>query len=273
LLDKEFQLIPHKVKAIQEQSDEYIPIGVSQVGAPFLWEETKGEGVTVGVIDSGIADDHPDLEGNIADAVDFTGSGDPCDYNGHGTHVSGTIAADNQGKGIVGVAPNAKILSLKALSSEGYGSMLWTMNALRYAIDKEVDVINMSLGGPHLPRLHKLVKEATNKGITVVAASGNEGDGLIFTPEISFPGYYPESVQVGAIDFNGRLAYFSNTNENVDVLAPGVNILSTYPNGQYARLDGTSMATPHISGLIALYKSLGKEIDISKAENKILTAK
>jgi len=273
--EKEFRLMPYKVKAIQNTPGEYIPKGVRNIGAYTLWG--KGDGIerVHAVIDTGVDYNHVDLKDNVIGGVDFTGKGDYMDGNGHGTHVSGTIAASNNETGIVGVDPEAKIFGLKALSDNGTGSMIWTMQAMRRAIDEGVHVINMSLGGPHLPQLEELVQEAVEKGIVVVAASGNAGDGLIFTPEISFPGYYEESLQVGAVDHDGDLAYFSNTNKNVDVLAPGVQILSTYPGNQYAVLDGTSMATPHVSGAVSLIQrnNLIDNITDCKNDNRILNLK
>lgn len=171
------------------------------------------------------------------------------------THVCGTIAAANNGSGIVGVAPDAKILALKALDDNGAGDMSNVIAAIKYATDYGVDIISMSLGGPGSPALHRAVKDAVAKGIILVCAAGNEGDGDPNTEEFSYPGAYAEVIEVGAIDFNGKLAYFSNTNREVDILAPGVGILSTYPNGQYAKLDGTSMATPHMTGAVALLRS------------------
>jgi major intracellular serine protease len=226
-----------------------------------LWEQAKqGKDIVVATIDTGVDYTHPDLKANIIGGRDFTGKGDFLDGNYHGSHVAGTILATDSGSGIVGIAPQAKLLALKALGDDGSGSMEYTCNALRYAIDQKVDVINMSLGGPSSPQLHRLIIEATNKGIIVCAASGNEGDGNPDTIEVSFPGDYHEVIEVGAVDYTGKLAYFSNTNPEVDVLAPGVHILSTYRNHQYAYLDGTSMATPHVTGAIALLKASGADL-------------
>lgn len=250
------QLPYYKVQEIQTTPSEHVPKGIDMINAQSQWKKgITGKDVTVAVIDSGINQKHPDLKNRIVEAKDFTTDGDPEDFNGHGSHTSGSIAADNQGNGIVGVAYDANIVSLKSLSGEGYGQMDWTLKALDYAIDQNVDIINMSLGGPHHPELQRLIRKAQDKGIIVVAAAGNSGDGLKFTPEVSFPGYYSEVVQVGAVDYQGNLARFSNTNDEVDVLAPGVQILSTYKNGQYAKLDGTSMASPHVAGALALMMS------------------
>lgn len=250
------RLQPFKVQEVVRQSSDMIPRGVQYINAPEQWQQGRtGKGVVIAVIDTGVDYNHPDLRENIIGGKDFTGKGDYMDGNCHGTHVCGTIAAANNGSGIVGVAPDAKILALKALDDNGAGDMRNVIAAIKYATDYGVDIISMSLGGPGSPALHRAVKDAVAKGITLVCAAGNEGDGDPNTEEFSYPGAYAEVIEVGAIDFNGKLAYFSNTNHEVDILAPGVNILSTYPNGQYAKLDGTSMATPHMTGAVALLRS------------------
>jgi major intracellular serine protease len=266
---KDVRLIPYTVQSVKKQSDELIPDGLKMINVQSQWDKgLEGEGVVVAVIDTGVDYYHPDLMGRILGGKDFTGKGDYMDGNGHGTHVAGTIAASNTGTGIIGVAPKAKILALKALDDNGEGYMDWTVQAIRYAITQDVDVINMSLGGPHTLSLRRAVQEAVNAGIIVVAAAGNEGDGNDQTEELSYPGAYPEVIQVGAVGYNGALAYFSNTNKEVDILAPGEDILSTYPGGKYARLDGTSMATPHVAGAAALLKS--KNIEDYKRGTDIL---
>lgn len=266
-------VIPHKVRAVHTESSEFIPDGVKMVHAQSQWGRgNEGEGVVVAIIDTGVDYNHPDLKDNILGGKDFTGKGTYMDGNGHGTHVAGTIAAADNGSGIVGVAPKAKILALKALDDDGSGDMSTVVAAINYAITQKVHVINMSLGGAHSNALHKAVQAAVKAGIIVCAASGNEGDGDPNTEELSYPGAYPEVLEVGAVDYSGRLAYFSNTNKEVDVLAPGVNVYSTYPGGKYAYLDGTSMATPHMSGAAALllsnnpddYKNGSDILDLSK---------
>lgn len=247
------RLHPYHIKEVVSKSQELIPQGVQMINAPKQWAiGHSGQDIIVAVIDTGVDYNHPDLKGQIIGGKDFTGKGDYLDGNGHGTHVSGTIAAANNNSGIVGVAPKAKILALKALGDDGSGNMEDVIAAIRYATAQKVQIISMSLGGPHSEELHNAVKEAAAAGIIICAAAGNEGDGNPDTEEMSYPGAYHEVIEVGAIDYNGNLAYFSNTNHEVDILAPGVDVLSTYLNGQYAKLDGTSMATPHMSGAVAL---------------------
>lgn len=260
-----FHLPHHKVKQhVKALSSFMTPDGVKMINAQALWTKAnQGEGIVVATIDTGVLYTHPDLKAQIIGGKDFTGKGDFLDGNGHGTHVAGTILANGA---TVGVAPKAKLLALKALADDGSGIMEWTAEALAYAINQKVDVINMSLGGPGSPELHMLVQQATKAGIIICAASGNEGDGNASTVEVSFPGDYHEVVEVGAVDYNGNLAVFSNTNPEVDILAPGVHVLSTYLNNAYAYLDGTSMATPHVSGAMALLKAA--KVDISQGQFK-----
>lgn len=254
------KLMPYKVQSVQQLANEYVPDGIKMTKAQNLWvNANQGEGIVVATIDTGVLYTHPDLKDQIIGGKDFTGKGDFLDGNGHGTHVAGTILAEDTGFGIVGMAPKAKLLALKALSDDGSGAMEWTMMALQYAIDQKVNVINMSLGGPGSDALHALIIEATRNGIIVCAASGNEGDGNASTIEVSFPGDYHEVMEVGAVDIYGNLAVFSNTNPEVDILAPGVHVLSTYLDNAYAYLDGTSMATPHVTGAMALLLAAKKD--------------
>lgn len=274
LRKEKVRLIPFKVKEVYKSANE-IPEGVSLIQAPALWDKSKkGEGVVVAVIDTGCQTDHPELKDRIIGGRNFTTDykSDPNNFednNGHGTHVSGTIAAAENGIGVIGVAPMAKLLILKVLSKDGSGSYKNIINAIKYATDwtgpngEKVRVISMSLGGSaDVPKLHEAIKNAVNHNISVVCASGNEGDNNSSTDEYSYPAAYPESVSVGAVDLNKKMAVFSNSNENVDLVAPGVDILSTYLRGKYAKFSGTSMATPHVAGAVALI------INSSEAEFK-----
>lgn len=244
------------------QSKDYVPEGIKMVHAPGVWKKAKGKDIVQAFIDTGIDKTHPDLKNQIIGGKDFTGSGDFQDDNGHGTHTSGTAVAALNNQGVVGVAPEAKVLALKALDGQGKGSSSWINAALAYAIDwkgpngEKVDVISMSLGGPANQKEHELIQKAVKQGILIVCAAGNSGDGNPKTPEKSFPGDYNEVVEVGAVNFQKKLAKFSNTNNEIDVVAPGVGVVSCWLDGKYAKLSGTSMATPHVSGAAALLKHL-----------------
>ncbi|MFV8827881.1 S8 family peptidase [Alkalihalobacterium sp. APHAB7] len=263
-MSSEVRLIPYQVEEVSAYAEEKVPKGVVMVEAPQIWDKDQGDHIVIAVLDTGCQMNHPDLQDRIIDGFNFTTDfrGDPenfADNNGHGTHVAGTIAASLNDGGVVGVAPKADLLILKVLSGTGGGKYDWIINAIHYAIHWEgsngekVRVISMSLGGPHdIPLLHEAIKEAVRHDIMVVCAAGNDGDGKEDTLQRAYPGYYPEVVQVGAVDFNRNLASFTNTNDEIDLVAPGVNILSTYLDSNYARLSGTSMATPHVTGAIAL---------------------
>ncbi|MBG9715105.1 S8 family peptidase [Bacillus sp. CCB-MMP212] len=281
----EVGLIPFEVLEVVDKVHE-IPEGVQLINAPVAWDKSeKGKDIVVAVLDTGCQSDHIDLKDRIIGGRNFTtdDNSNPDNYldlNGHGTHVSGTIAATENNKGVLGVAPQAKLLIVKVLGGpDGSGVYEWIINGINYAVSwrgpngEKVRVISMSLGGPYdVPELHQSVKNAVNNGILVVCAAGNEGDNNGNTDELSYPGCYPEVVEVGAVDLEKKVATFSNTNKNVDLVAPGVEILSTYIGGGYAKLSGTSMATPHISGgaaLIIKHCENNNEFDRTLSENEI----
>jgi major intracellular serine protease len=265
------KLVPYTINSIVENTNE-TPEGVHLIQAPRIWENSnQGENIVIAVIDTGVDRNHPDLKDQIIGGRNFTTDhhANPTifkDNNGHGTHVTGTIAAGLNNNGVVGVAPKAKILSLKVLTGEGSGDYEWIIKAINYAVDwrgpqnQRVRVISMSLGGPHdVPELHKAIQNAVNHNISVVVAAGNEGDDREDTFEYSYPGSYNEVIQVGAVSNDLNLAPFTNTNAEVDLVAPGVEIVSTYLDNQYASLSGTSMATPHVAGALALLINLSEK--------------
>ena len=265
------KLIPFTIQMVLDDTNE-TPQGVQLVQAPEVWDESsQGEGTVVAVIDTGIDTNHPDLKDRIIGGRNFTTdfNGNPNvfeDNNGHGTHVSGTIAASLNGQGVAGVAPKGQILSLKALTGSGAGNYEWIIDAVNYAAEwrgpnqEQVRVISMSLGGPNdVPELHQAIQNAVQQGISVVVAAGNEGDGEEETFEYAYPGAYNEVISVGAVDMNLQLAPFTNTNDEIDLVAPGVEVMSTYPDNKYAKLSGTSMAAPHVAGALALLIPLSEQ--------------
>jgi major intracellular serine protease len=255
------KVFPYKVEGVEAQSTG-IPYGVRMLEAPSLWEQgIDGEGVVVAILDTGCDINHPDLAPQVIGGRNFTrdNNSDPnifVDTNGHGTHVAGTIAAHGN---LMGVAPGCKLLIVKVLDGTGSGTYSGIVNGLNYAINwrgangERVRVINMSLGGSfNDPNLHAAVKKAVDNNIAVVVAAGNEGDNDELTYETSYPGSYNEVIEVGAIDDIHKLAAFSNVNLEIDCVAPGVMVDSTYLHGKYATLSGTSMAAPHVAGALAL---------------------
>lgn len=268
--NKRFRLIPYKVEDVQTKQDT-LPYGIKKVEAETIWAKgEKGKGIVVAILDTGIDTTHPDLMDRIIHTRNFTDEGgvnDVWDGSGHGTHVAGTIGASENNKGVVGVAPECQMVICKVLESNGSGSIEGIINALDYVRvwtgpnNEKVRVVNMSLGGPDdVPELHKAIKRVVDSGIVVCVASGNEGDDDERTMEFSYPALYNEVITVAASDENNKLAYFSNNNLQVDVIAPGVNVVSTYPDRQYAKLSGTSMATPHVTGAVALLIATGEKM-------------
>ncbi|MEL7655795.1 MAG: S8 family peptidase [Bacillota bacterium] len=270
-MDRKVRLIPFKVIKQVEKVNE-VPKGVEMIQAPKIWDQTKGEGITVAVLDTGCDTTHPDLKERIVGGRNFTkdDDGNPDiyeDYNGHGTHVAGTIAATKNNMGVVGVAPEADLLIIKVLDKNGSGEYEWIINGINYAIEQKANIISMSLGGSEdIPKLHEAIQKAVNNNILVVCAAGNSGDGDDSTTEFDYPGAYNEVISVGSIDLERRSSDFSNCNNEIDLVAPGEEILSTYLNGTYATLSGTSMATPHVSGALALITVL-----VSKSFERNLT--
>ena len=256
LLDNlEIKATNETLNAYIKTQDKYIPTGVNMINAPLMWNKGyTGDGVKVAILDSGCSQ-HPDLINNIIGGKNFTTEGSETDYNdlnGHGTHVAGIIAGNGK---VMGVAPNAKLLILKVLDKTGNGDCQGLYDAINYAIEQKVDIINMSLGiSINVNEIHTMLKKAVDNNICVVCACGNEGDGKAFTDEYSYPAGYNEAISVGAID-NARVnAVFTNSNKEVDLVAHGVNVVSTHLNYGYCSMSGTSQATPHVTGALALLK-------------------
>lgn len=223
------------------------------------WNVSKGKGVTIAVIDTGIDYKHPDLTKNIA-GYTSTCSGDGRDDNGHGTHCAGIIAATaGNSIGVSGIAPEAEIYSVKVLNNEGSGYTADIVQGVKAAAEKDVDVISMSLGGLVWDRLFQsAINDAVNEGIVVVAAAGNDS-----TDQKTYPAAYDNVISVAATTSYNSFAYFSNYGSWVDIAAPGYNILSTLPTNftvegcsyastGYGYMSGTSMACPAVAATVAL---------------------
>lgn len=269
------QVIPYKVVEQIDQVENEVPKGVKLIQAPSIWNKTKGKDIKVAILDTGCDVNHPDLHDRIIGGKNFTDDDNGNqetyqDYAGHGTHVAGTIAANKNDSGITGVAPEANLLIVKVLNKNGSGKYDWIINGINFAIEQKVDVISMSLGGPNdHPELYKAIQRAVNNNILVVCAAGNGGDGDHSTDEFAYPGSYNEVISIGSIDLKRRSSDFSNSNNEIDLVTPGEEILSTYLDGKYAKLSGTSMAAPHASGALALIINLSNNYfnrDLSEPE-------
>lgn len=246
-----YRLPPFKVDKVMLATAETIDWGLKLLGVPPFWKETQGEGIKVGVLDTGIALEHPDLRPAILEARDFTRSPSAAyDAQGHGTHVSGIIAARRNAHGIVGVAPETKIITAKVLNDDGAGASQDIVAGIHWAMEAGADILSMSLGSSEPDEeIHQALLLAISKGVFVITAAGNEGPEL---DTVGYPAGFPEMVAVGSIDRRKRLSQFSSRGRQVDVVAPGDEITSCYPPRGYAVLSGTSMATPFVSGVVAL---------------------
>lgn len=240
--------------------------GITAFDLPKAWQYTQGEGVTIAVLDTGADLDHPDLVENLLEGINFCDkSKPPQDGNGHGTHVTGILVASNNDIGMVGVCPKAKVVPVKVLDNKGNGNLFHVADGIRWAADRGVDFITMSLGAPvKVQNVRKAIQYANSKGVVVFCAAGNAGK----TKEIFYPANYDETIAIGAIDENFKRADFSCTGLNLDFMAPGDEIFSTFPNNWYSTLSGTSMACPFAVGVAALVKSYVKA---GKAQIKLDT--
>ncbi len=230
-----------------------VPWGIARVNAPAAWAVTQGEGVKVAVIDTGIDCAHPDLRANCAGGYNaLDSSKPPMDDNEHGTHVAGTIAGVLDGKGVVGVAPKARLYAVKVLDKNGGAGLASIIKGLIWAGKNKMDVANMSLGAPMgTIFMRAALAYASARGVVVFVAAGND-DG-----SVNYPGAYPEAITVAALAPNETIADFSSRGHQVAFIAPGVAVRSSVPNGGYDDFSGTSMATPHMTGLGALAVARG----------------
>ncbi len=252
------------------QPDEMMAWGVNRIDADHVWAETwdqttlpitrtdanTGQGIKVAIIDSGIDLDHRDLHvvGGY-NAINSRKSYND-DYR-HGTHVAGIVAALDSEIGVIGTAPKVELYAVKVLNSRGIGFASDIIDGLQWSIDHGIQVANMSIGSSGSSQsYHDAITAAYNAGITIVAAAGNNGE---TDGSIVWPARWPETIAVSATNINDQLAYFSSYASDVNqaievnlIAAPGENINSTWNDGYYHLGSGTSMATPHVTGVVAL---------------------
>lgn len=222
---------------------------LEQIGAYDAHKVSKGKGVKVGVIDTGVDYEHEELKHLFEDCkgYNFVNDAEPLDDNGHGTHVAGII-----GGLTTGVAPNCTLYSLKVLNKNGVGNNFDILKAIDWSISNGLDVINLSLGNPFPSEIeHLTIKQALKNGVCVVAAAGNSG-----VKEYYYPASYDEVISTAAVNSKNEVADFSTYNDQINISAPGVEIFSTFKNNTYQVLSGTSMASPHVVGVLALILSL-----------------
>ena len=238
-------------------NDPFYIFAPQTINAPTAWDISTGSPeVIVAIVDSGISLSHPEFAGRLVAGWDYVnGDSDPSDDNGHGTHVAGIVAAAMNGEGVVGIAPNVRLMPVKILNASKTATWANTALGIRYAADHGAKVINLSMGGTsYSAALQDAIRYAAGKGVVIVAAAGNQGSSGPF-----YPAYFEETIAVGATDEHDEYWTISNYGNWVDVTAPGASIYSTWwtadnPN-TYGFMSGTSMAAPHVSGLAALLLS------------------
>lgn len=247
--EKKEERVLKTARARSISPSQVLPWGIDRINAELVWHGgNTADPIKVGVIDTGISKSHPDLKTNIKGGVNIINplkSWD--DDNGHGSHVAGIIAALNNSVGVVGTGPASDLYAVKVLDRNGSGFLSNVISGIQWSVAHGMKVVNMSLGTSFdIQSMRDAVKAAHDAGVVVVAAAGNSGGSVIF------PAAYPEAIAVSATDQNNQLASFSSRGPEIDLAAPGVNILSTYKGTNYAILSGTSMATPHVTGSAAL---------------------
>ena len=237
--------------------------GAKLIGADKFGEKGRyGEGVKVAIIDTGCDISHPDLKDRIIDVRNFTDDdkgaiNNVTDYATHGTATASIIASSGK---IIGVAPKCNLLILKALTRTG-GKISWVTEAIKYATQQNVDIINMSLGcSQPNAEMYEAIKRAIAKDICVVCACGNNGDNNPNTNELNYPAGYNECISVGSISYSRKYSRFSSSNKEVDLatFGEGLNrrgILTCCPDGLYKEQKGTSFSAPFVSGSLALLKN------------------
>lgn len=258
---------PGRVRALEADPLLSRQWGYARLGSERTGPAGKfGAGITVAVIDTGVDASHPELQGRVLEGRDFVASGDGrSDANGHGTHVSGVIAAaaDN-GEGIAGIAPKVKILPVRVLDKTGWGDDAQVAEGIVWAVDNGADILNLSLGthDPN-PLMRTAVNYAQEKGVLVVAAAGNDGS----QGPKSYPAAWERVLAVAATTPMDTVASFSTAGDYVDIAAPGSLVMSTVPGG-YAPMSGTSMATPHVTAAAALLMASGYRAE--QAQTRLL---
>jgi len=245
-----------QVWAVDEELDN--SWGVERIGAGIVHAGgNKGAGVKVAIIDTGIDYDHPDLDANYAGGYDFVNTDtDPMDDAGHGTHVAGTVAAEDNDdpESVVGVAPEARLYALKVLDETGRGYYSDIIAALQWCVDYEMDVTNNSYGSSGDPgeSVKAAFDNAYEDGVLHVCAAGNSGNPRARRDNVIYPARYDSCIAVAATNQDDERATWSSTGPDVELSAPGVGINSTLLGGGYGEKSGTSMASPHVAGTAAL---------------------
>ena len=268
--------------SVKALSPSYIPWNIKMVKAHRAWARGyDGYRVKVAVLDTGIDYNHKDL--CVYGGVDFSGSESYMDYNGHGTHCAGIIAAREHRKRIVGVAPRAKLYAVKVLDDKGYGNTSDIIAGMEWCVNNGIQVASMSLGGAHAPSIayRNAISRCQLNGVLVVAAAGNSANSdfsWVCAPANSAQAktWSTSPIAVGAVDRRKQIAYFSSGGQKclpwnpVGCVAPGVNVKSTYLDNENVEMSGTSMACSHVAGLAALLCQRWNSRDVYKIKKQLL---
>lgn len=235
--------------------------GVARIGAGLVHDAGQsGAGIKVAVLDTGIDYTHPDLDANVVGGWDFVNNdADPMDDHSHGTHIAGTIGAEDNGAGVVGVAPGVQLYALKVLGANGSGSWSHIISALQWCVNNGMHVTNNSYGSATDPgsTVRQAYANAYAAGVLIVASAGNSGTSDGNTDTVGYPARYDSVIAVGATTSSDTRPSWSSTGPTVELAAPGSSIYSTLPGGRYGGKSGTSMACPHVVGAAALVMATG----------------
>ena len=274
---KRYALDEIRTPGFANPNDEFygLQFSLSQQNIPQVWKTANGSNTLVAVVDTGVDYSHPDLKGTVVDSPDMTftkkwyqiGKKTPgsMDRDGHGTHVAGIIGAiANNSIGVAGVAPGAKILGVKVLGENA--TMYSVMKGIAYSVNQGAKVINLSLGGALTDSVERAFYEEdlARHNVLVVAAAGNDG-----IANMGFPASFRGVMAVGSVNQTQKLSNFSCYGYGMSVVAPGEGILSTFPGGTYAMIDGTSMAAPFVSGAAALVWSKHPEWSAQQVRQRL----
>lgn len=222
-----------------------------------------GKGIRVAVVDTGVDAGHPDLKGTVTKVMNATSEAF-ASTNSHGTAVAGVIGARNNTTGVLGIAPDVEIIAIKAMRETGSGFTNEINQGIRLAIQEKVHIINLSLGtDAHVPSMKQAIDEAIAAGIIVVCAAGNSGG----DDSVNYPARYENTYAVAATNQAGNVSAFSSRGDQVDIAAPGERILTTWKNNTYAKVSGTSFASPAVAAVFALFLQVGINVDHEKIKS------
>lgn len=255
---------------LANELQDFVDWGLKLHGIPELQKATQGEGIKVAILDTG-RPDHFDCPPPLF-SYNFSRYDSDIDGNGHSTHCAGILAGRANGKGVLGVAPAAKVGFCKVLGDDGSGDNIGIVRGIDQAIAEGVDIISMSLGGGYDRTIESACMRAVKAGIFLICAAGNDGE-QGNNDTIGWPARLDDTIAVAAYNEKGFISGFSSRGDEIDVAFPGEEILSCWPGNKYRRLSGTSMATPFAAGVVALMLSYQRKLAANgKMVSPVVTA-